>query len=314
MIKDIGQLQAFLAIIDTGSLGRAAEVLCVTQSALTRIIQRLEEQVGGHLFERHTRGMTPTIYGRALEPYAIHLVAETGNAMAEMDALRGLRTGQVRVGAVSSALETVLPQAIDQLLGQWPGLSISIAEAMTDELAAMLLKNEIDLAVAFSLSESDELALVAESSWQVGCHIVAAVDHPLQARAGLRLEDVVQEKWALPPKKTGPREEWQQVFVKRGMSAPLPAAETRSVAAMRSLVSNCGFLSWLPDTLLKPAGARCNIRPLVIEGVHLPRHFAVYRRRHGILSAPAAKLIDELRVVVRNLNSGACADAGSEKS
>jgi DNA-binding transcriptional LysR family regulator len=309
MIKDLGQLQAFLTIIQTGSLGRAAESLCVTQSALTRIIQRLEDQIGAPLFERHTRGMTLTSYGLALKPYATYLVAESKNAVAEMEALRGLRKGVVRIGAVPSALETILPEAIDQLLEQWPGLQISIAEGITDELAVMLLKNEIDLAVALSLPESEHVALVTESGWQEGCHIVAALGHRLHAKDGLRLDDVLQEKWVLPPRRMGPREEWQQLFLGKGIVPPSPSVETSSVGAMRSLVSRCGFLSWLPDALLTSEAAANAIRPLMIEGAHVPRHFSVYRRRHGILSPPALKLIDELRRTVKSLVVSAFPDA-----
>lgn len=312
MIRDLGQLQAFLAIIQHGSVGRAAEALCITQSALTRIIQRLEEQLGVPLFERHTRGMSLTSYGTVLEPYAAHLVAESNNAMGEMAAMCGLKKGLVRVGAVASALETIVPEAIDRLLTQWPGLQISISEGITDELAIMLVKNEIDLAVAFLLPETEDLALVSESGWQEGCHIVAALGHPLHARHDLTLTDVVAEKWVLAPKKLGPREEWQRVFLANGMVPPQPAVETRSVSVMRSLVARCGFLSWLPDALISAGGMGEKIRPLMIECAHVPRHFAIYRRRHGILSAPAAKLIEELRHAVKSLATSAATDSRSE--
>lgn len=305
MIRDLGQLQAFLAIIQHGSVGRAADALCVTQSALTRIIQRLEDQVGVPLFERHTRGMTLTPYGTALEPYAAHLVAESVNAMGEMAAMRGLKKGVVRVGAVASALETILPEAIERLLLQWPGLQISVAEGITEELATMLVKNDIDLAVAFLLPETEDLARVSESGWQEGCHIVAAQDHPLHAQQGLGLADLVTHKWVLAPKKMGPREEWQQVFLASGVEPPQASVETRSVAVMRSLVARCGFLGWLPDALLSAGGMADVIKPLTLAGAHVPRHFAIYRRRHSILSAPAVKLIEELRRVVKSLDTTA---------
>lgn len=300
MIRDLGQLQAFLAIVQHGSVGRAAEALCITQSALIRIIQRLEEQIGAPLFERHTRGMTLTSYGVALEPYATHLVAESANAMNEIDAMRGLRKGVVRVGTVASALETILPSAIDRLLLQWPGLQISITEGITDELAVMLAKSDIDIAVAFTLSDPEDLALVSESAWQEGCHVVAGVGHPLHGKR-LGLADLAGERWVLTPGRMGPREEWQQVFRAGGLEPPQPAVETRSVSAMRSLITRCGFLGWMPDALVSASGTANGIRPLLVEGAHVPRYFAVYRRRHGILSAPAARLIEELRYAVEAL-------------
>jgi DNA-binding transcriptional LysR family regulator len=170
MIRDMGQLRAFLAIVQFGSLGRAAESLHVTQSALTRILQRLENQIGVPLFERRASGMILTSYGTAFEPYATPLVAEADHAVREIAALRGLEKGLVRVGAVASALAGILPETIDKLLVQWPGLQVRIIEGSTDELTVLLAKGEIDLAIAFSMPQTDDIVMVSESNWQERLH------------------------------------------------------------------------------------------------------------------------------------------------
>jgi DNA-binding transcriptional LysR family regulator len=301
MIRDLGQLRAFLAIVQFGSLGRAAEDLYVTQSALTKIIQRLENQVGASLFERTTHGMMLTSYGSAFEPYATLIVAEADNAVRELEAMRGLEKGLIKVGSVASALEGILPAAIDKLLIQWPGLQIRIVEGLADELAILLSKGDIDLAIAFSMPETDELSLVSESGWQEGCHVVAATTHPLRTRGELQLADLMNEKWVMPSKKMGPREEWNTVFLHQGLVPPTVTVETRSVGAMRSLVARCGFLSWMPNLLLAYQGSNELISVLPVTGAHSLRHFAVYRRRRGTISLPTTKLLEELRVVVKEL-------------
>jgi DNA-binding transcriptional LysR family regulator len=306
MIHDLDQLRAFLAIVQFGSLGRAAESLHVTQSALTRIVQRLENQVGVSLFERHASGMTLTSYGSAFEPYATLIVTESDNAVRELEALRGLEKGLVKVGSVASALEGILPAAIDKLLAQWPGLQIRIIEGLADELAVRLIKGDIDLAIAFSMPQTEELALVSESGWQEGCHVVAAAKHPLREKGELQLADLMNEKWVMPSKKMGPREEWNNLFLSRGLVPPPVSVETRSVDAMRSLVARSGFLSWLPNLLLAYQGTNELIKVLPVTGASSPRNFAVYRRRRGTISLPTVKLLEELRVVVkelRNVNS-----------
>ena len=70
MTFDLRQLRAFTTIVSAGSLGRAAEVLHVTQPALSRIVKRLEDEVGAPLFERHSKGMQLTAIGQALLPHA----------------------------------------------------------------------------------------------------------------------------------------------------------------------------------------------------------------------------------------------------
>ena len=302
MILNLRELHAFKAITEHGSVGRAADALGLTQPALTRILKRLEQQVGVPLFERHAQGVALTAYGAALEPHAALMLAESARAVSELSEMRGLRKGVVRVGAVSSAVESFLPPAIDALLTQYPGIQVCIVEGLTDELAAWLVKGDIDLAVAFSMPETDELLLVCESEWQEGCHVVAAADHPLRRRAPLALGDLAGERWVLPPRGMAPREEWQQVFRAQGLAAPAVTVEARSVNAMRALVSRCGFLSWMPRLLL---GAHLGLpRPidvLPVAGVFVDRTFAIYRRRVGTLSPATVQLRDQLLRQVESL-------------
>ncbi len=295
MILNLRELHAFKAIVEHGSLGRAAEALSMTQPALTRVLKRLEAQVGATLFERHSSGMTPTPYGVALEPYASLMLAESANATRELREMLGLERGVIRVGAVSSAVESFLPLAIDQLLTRRPGLQVRIIEGLSDELALWLVKGDVDLAIGFSMPETDELSLVSESHWQEGCHVVAAADHPLRQQPRLRLADLQDARWTMPPRKMGPREEWEQMFRAQGVPVPPVAVEARSINAMRSLIVQCGFLSWMPRLLFGAhQGLPRPIEVLEVDETATIRSFAIYRRRHGTLSPATAELRDEL--------------------
>ena len=88
MSYNLHQLHAFTTIVSSGSLGRAAALLNVTQPALSRTIKRLEEDVGASLFERHVKGMQLTDIGAALLPHAQLLLREAENAREEIDAMR----------------------------------------------------------------------------------------------------------------------------------------------------------------------------------------------------------------------------------
>ena len=81
MALDMHQLKAFLAIVSTGSLGRAADTLHVTQPALSRTVRRLEDQLGAPVFERHSKGMQLTAIGAALLPHATLLQREAEQAV-----------------------------------------------------------------------------------------------------------------------------------------------------------------------------------------------------------------------------------------
>lgn len=300
-MMDLGHLKAFLAVIKYGSVGRAAESLNMTQSTLTRILQRLEQQVGVRLFERTTTGMILTNYGNSLQPYAHLLLAESENAERELKVLRGLETGTVKVGSVSSGVETIVPVAVERLLGRHPDLKVRILEGLDAELQEWLIKGDIDLAVSFNMPESEDIQVVCKSPLQDGCQVVAATTHPLRGKQGLEMADLVEQRWALTPRPMGPHREWRQMFLDHGLAPPHVAVETDSLGAMRALVAHSGFLSWLPRTLYSFQGSPGLIDTLPVMGVSTFRFFSVSRRRSGLLSAPTAALMEELRRVLAGM-------------
>src|ERR1044071_10043526 len=130
MALDPRQLRAFLAIVRCGSLGLAAEALHITQPALSRIVRRLDEQLEVQLFERRTTGMELTAFGQALLPHATVLSAEGARALEQINSLRGLGHGTLRIGSVASAAITLLPPVLDRMLTHWPNLHVQITDAV----------------------------------------------------------------------------------------------------------------------------------------------------------------------------------------
>ena len=145
MSLDLRQLNAFLAIVSAGSLGRAAETLHVTQPALSRTVRRLEQEIGAPLFERHSNGMQLTAIGSTLLPHATLLLREAENATEEINAMRGLARGTIRVGAVGNIASLILPLAIGAVLKKRPQLNVFVIEGVWDRLAEALIKHEIDI-------------------------------------------------------------------------------------------------------------------------------------------------------------------------
>lgn len=302
MILNLRELQAFKAIAELGSLGKAADALNLTQPALTRTLKRLEHQLGVPLFERHAHGTTLTDYGRSLEPHASLMLAESESAARELREMLGQERGVVRIGSVASAVEKFLPQAIDRLTAERPGLQVHIVEGLSDGLAIQLARGEVDLVIGFAMPQSADVSLVSESEWQEGCHIVCAAHHPLRAQGRLTLAQLEGQRWALPPRRMGPREEWHQMFWAQGLPTPVVAVETASINAIRALVVRSGFLSWMPRLLLGETDSFAHrLHVLDVQGVSAARTFALYQRRHGTLSAATVRLRDDLLQMIRAL-------------
>src|SRR5579872_5452161 len=129
MAFDRRQLRAFLAVLEQGSLGRAAGQVNLSQPALSRLVQDMENRLGVRLFDRRRSGMTPTAYAEAFAPHARLLLFEMSQAVDTLDALRGLRRGVLRVGAVGAVARALLPDAVTALLAKAPDLQVELMEA-----------------------------------------------------------------------------------------------------------------------------------------------------------------------------------------
>jgi DNA-binding transcriptional LysR family regulator len=295
MTLDLRQLNAFLIIVSAGSLGRAADMLHITQPALSRTVRRLEQQVGAPLFERHSKGMQLTAVGSALLPHATLLLREAEHATEEINAMRGLAKGTIRVGAVGNIASLILPLAINAVLKKWSNLTVFVIEGVWDRLAEALVKHEIDLALGATTETPDEIEAIADCRWQDQSHVVAASDHPLRRKRKLTLEDTMKEPWAITPRGTAPYEHMQQVFRAHGLAPPNIVVETRSIIVLKSLVAHSGFLGWMPESIYDAERRAHLVDALNIPGAASTRTLTAFKRRRGILPAPALKLLEELR-------------------
>jgi DNA-binding transcriptional LysR family regulator len=295
MALDPRQLQAFLAIVDQGSLGRAAEKLHLSQPALSRIVKRMETQLRVPLFERRATGMELTSFGQALLPYATHLTHEASLAIEEINQRLGLGRGLVRIGTVASAAIVVLPRVLDQMLAKWPNLQIEIVEAVEDKLADDLARNDIDVALSGPIAENEEIMKVGAHRFTDRSVVIGAASHPLAQRAHVTLNEVLSLPWVMPRVGAEPRRRFDEMVHQLGAPLPRVAIETRSPAAIKAMVTQTRMLGWLPEPLFAAEAASGRIRALPVRELVLERHFFIYRRRRNFLPPPLAGLLDVLR-------------------
>ena len=295
MTFDLRQLAAFVSIVDTGSLGRSADALHITQPALSRTIKRLEDQIGAPLFERHSKGMQLTDIGHALLPHAQMLLREAEHAAEEIAAVRGLAKGTIRVGAVGSIASFTLPLAIDAMLRRWPGLRVQVLEAAWDKLADALSRHEIDLALGVAVEDTADIRAIRDCRWEDQSVVVAAGDHPLRQLAAPTLADTMRHRWTTTPPGSGPYEQMQLAFRAQGLPMPEIAVETRSITVIKSLIMHSGFLSWMPEPMFEYERDAGLFMAIPLPGGTDSRTLTVFRRSRGILPQPAARLLNELR-------------------
>src|SRR3954471_166227 len=144
-LLDIDQLRTFIAIADTGSFTRAAEVVNKTQSAVSMQMKRLEERLERPIFARDGRASKLTEDGQRLLDYARRIVklnVETLAAFSE-DAL----SGRVRLGLPDDYADRYLPEIMARFSHAYPGVELTVMCQPSTDLVELIDSNEIDLAI-----------------------------------------------------------------------------------------------------------------------------------------------------------------------
>src|SRR5262249_37396032 len=144
---EMHQVRYFLAVADTLNFTRAAETCHVSQPALTRAIQQLEEELGGLLLRRERKLTHLTDFGRLIEPHLRRLSADAGGATTTGQRFLNLQQAQIRLGIMC----TVGPARFMGFLAGFrttnPGCEMTLVEGVPAHLSQMLLRGELDLAV-----------------------------------------------------------------------------------------------------------------------------------------------------------------------
>lgn len=240
------QMLLLLALHELRSLRKAAAMLNMTQPTATKLLQDLEHNIGLPLFDRGRRGMQPTSYGEVMIRHARLVLADLDRTRMEMQALASGATGQIRIGAVISAIPFLLAKAVANLKRQHPGLFVSIDVGTSDALVPALAKGELDVLLARPLVLADRPEFNYEELIDEPLHIVARVGHPLATRSSPTLQDLATWPWTLLPAGTPMRKVLQPVFAEMGPGQPRDIVETSSMMTMIALLQESDMLAVMP--------------------------------------------------------------------
>ncbi|MFN3388912.1 MAG: LysR family transcriptional regulator [Allosphingosinicella sp.] len=260
------RLQRFLAIYEHRSFGRAAAELHVTQPALTKSIQLLEEELGVKLFERTASGVVPTIYGEALSLHAKVIEAEMKNAAREIATLSGAVKGEVTIGVTPSVAADLIPRAFLKLQAERPGITVTVIEGLMEHHVPALRRGELDLVIG-GWVRGDHPDLTTEILMRDEVLIFAGEDHPLAELASVPWQSLFDYPWVMPPHSQFWVQSLDQAFAARGLQPPVPAATTNSAGFIRAMLLRNLYLSALPARLLVNETRSGRIIALAIDGL-----------------------------------------------
>ncbi len=183
---ELDQLRYFLRVADRGSFTRASEDLMISQPALSRSIQKLEEELGQPVFERKTRSVALTDAGILLQARAQQVLSILEDTKAEIT--DDGESGRVRVGAIPTIAPYFLPEVLRRFSQAFPHATTIVQENTTELLLKSCTQGEIDLAIIALPVPTKYLEI--EELFEEELLLVLPPDHPLAAKPRIRLRDV----------------------------------------------------------------------------------------------------------------------------
>jgi DNA-binding transcriptional LysR family regulator len=243
-------LQLLYLLSKGGSLRQAAESLSLTQPAVTKALQELEDVIGETLFQRTNQGVTPNALGAAAMRYAKLVFADLDCFHEELDALMSGSLGKIRIGAMGSLSGRLIPRAIIRLQQTHPKLGISVMIDTSDILLQALERGQLDLLVARIPVGWDQDALDFEPFGEEFIQIVARKEHPEMGRKDVGLATLTHYPWVIQSQQTPLREIFNQIFREAQIQPPTQIVETASTTLTFSLVQQTDTIALMPLSLL----------------------------------------------------------------
>ncbi len=233
--------RCFLAVAEAGSIRAAARELNVVSSAVNRQVLMLEDGLGIRLFDRVGRGLKLSEAGTLLLRQVRDTVDRHDDVVAELDTLRGLKRGRVRIATVESIAADRLPRLLAGFWRLYPGIETTLTVTGGEEVPRLVADNAADVGFAFSTHPLDGVRIVHREPHALGA--VLAPGHRLAGAATLRLDDLADEPLLLPARGLSLRSALDPALLRAGRRLSL-RGESDSLRLTAALAA-AGELVWV---------------------------------------------------------------------
>ena len=243
-------LHTFVAVAQQGTLGRAAETLNLSQPALSKTLNELEQLTGTRLFERGRLGAQLTLVGEQFLTHAVKVLDALNSAGQALNRKEGLNNDIVRIGALPTAALGILPTVIGQFHKQQKDITLQVATMNNTMLLAGLKSGEIDIGIGRMSDPELMSGLHYELLFLESLTLVVRPGHPLLQET-VTLSRVMEWPVVVSPKGTVPRQNAEALLQSQGCKMPAGCIETLSASLSRQLTVDFDYVWFVPSGAVK---------------------------------------------------------------
>ena len=251
---ELRHLRHLIAVVECGNFSRAAEMVHLTQPALSRSIQALEAIVGSPVLERNRGAILPTQIGQLLLKHAYALDAATRDLERDIALTKGLALGELRIGVGPYGGSALVGPVIGRLHQQHPGLQLKTILAPWQELPERARAREVDLIVVelSQVQQMEDFEICALQEHQVlpVCH----PKHPLTELSNPSLADLFRYTFAGPSLLPGMSQRLEKIRAKaipNPHHRPIIAVECDLSSMLKDVLRHCHAVSLMPEFMIE---------------------------------------------------------------
>jgi DNA-binding transcriptional LysR family regulator len=292
---ELRDLRYFASVAEHQNIGRAAEALDLSATALGKSLRRLEKSVGAKLVQRASKGVALTAVGAALLTRIGPLQGMLNDVRHEAAGLARGEAGHINVGSNAGIHENRIADAYVALSNESPAITVKVTVSTNDVLSKGLHKGEIDFCVAGPQSFSPT-EFVHEHLSDDPFIVFASAHHRFAKRKQVSVVDLASERWATSNSTSLPQ--WQalfRAFEDNGLPPPSMALETNSVVLRTMAIAYSDHLGVTSRQFLRQKAQPFSLVELPMKELSLVRRMSIIYRKGAYLSPTARRLIEILK-------------------
>jgi LysR family transcriptional regulator of abg operon len=294
----LSQIRDFIAVVEAGSLRSAARNVGVSQPAMSKSIQGLEQELHVQLLQRNTRGAAATPAGRAFLARARVIQSELRRAGEDLAEFNGGGQPAVAFGIAPAACMLVVPDAFTNFRSTFPSAQLRVVEGSSSALVAQVRDEILDFCVSPPPLESFEATLKFRPLYKPRLAVIARRGHPL--RNARSIEDLAGASWLMfYPQQSGGGM-LKKLFSRAGLDLPKSLLHCESYATALALVAKTDVLALLVEQTLDEPWGRYIEKIQVKESIPAPV-LGIYTRADAPLTPAANTMALAVTAVARRL-------------
>lgn len=287
-------LHTFVAVAQQGTLGRAAETLKLSQPALSKTLNELEQLTGTRLLDRGRLGAQLTLVGEQFLTHAIRVLDALNTAGQSLNYQPEQNNAVIRIGALPTAALGILPEVIGQVHKQQPDLTLQVATTNNPMLLAGLKSGELDVGIGRMSDPEMMSGLSYELLFLESLKLVVRPNHPL-LQTTITLSRVLEWPVVVLPSGTVPRQKAEDLLHSQGCTLPGGCIETLSASLSRQLTANFDYVWFVPSGAVKNDLRLGSLVALPIHPAGVGDPIGIITRVDAPLSAGVQSLINAIR-------------------